>query len=117
VAAITPDIIGIAIAAMLISAGIAISTPTPSPLWPTPPPQAGSGKPWEPARSAASWATPADQSSFGAVSPAGLPAALLTLAGAITVGALTTWRRADHPRPGEDHAGHRHGTPPALKRE
>jgi hypothetical protein len=60
VAALLPGLTGLLVGALLTGAGTGLATPWDSPPWLHTPHPSGSAKPWEPPKSAANSATPAD---------------------------------------------------------
>ncbi|HKR99668.1 MAG TPA: MFS transporter, partial [Candidatus Dormibacteraeota bacterium] len=96
VAVLFPDVLGIALAAVVIGAGVAISTPVGFANLAAAAPAGRMGQTMGAGEVGRELGDAGGPILVGAFSPAGLAAGLLALAGAISLGALTTWRR---PRP------------------
>jgi MFS family permease len=100
VAVMIPDVLGIALAAILIGAGVAISTPIGFANLAAAAPAGRMGQTMGAGEVGRELGDAGGPILVGAFSPAGLATGLLALAGAISLGALTTWRRA-RPHPAE----------------
>ncbi len=100
IAAMIPDVPGIAIAAILIGAGVAISTPIGFATLAAAAPAGRMGQTMGAGEVGRELGDAGGPILVGAFSPAGLATGLLALAGAISLGAMATWRRS-RSRPGE----------------
>jgi MFS transporter, DHA1 family, tetracycline resistance protein len=100
IAVVIPDVLGIAIAAILIGAGVAISTPIGFAKLAAAAPPGRTGQTMGAGEVGRELGDAGGPILVGAFSPAGLATGLLALAGAISLGALATWRRA-RPSPAE----------------
>jgi MFS transporter, DHA1 family, tetracycline resistance protein len=100
IAVLIPNVAGIAVAAILIGAGIAISTPIGFADLAAAAPAGRMGQTMGAGEVGRELGEAGGPILVGAFSPVGLAAGLIALAGAICVGALTTWRRSE-PRPAD----------------
>ena len=94
IAALVPDVPGIAIAAILIGAGVAITTPIGFANLAAAAPAGRMGQTMGAGEVGRELGDAGGPILVGAISPAGLATGLIALAGAISLGALTAWRRA-----------------------
>jgi MFS family permease len=94
IAALLPNVLGIAIAAVLIGAGVAVSTPIGFATLAAAAPAGRMGQTMGAGEVGRELGDAGGPILVGAFSPAGLATGLLALAGAISLGALTVWRRA-----------------------
>jgi MFS family permease len=92
IAAVSPNVPGIAIAALLIGAGVAISTPIGFATLAAAAPTGRMGQTMGAGEVGRELGDAGGPILVGAFSPAGLATGLLTLAGALSLGALTGWR-------------------------
>jgi hypothetical protein len=97
-AAAIPSVPGIAIAAILIGIGVAVSTPIGFATLAAAAPQGRMGQTMGAGEVGRELGDAGGPILVGAFNPAGLAAGLLALAGAISLGAVATWRKAaPHP--------------------
>jgi MFS family permease len=93
IAAVLPDPVGIAVAAIMIGAGVAISTPIGFANLAAGAPAGRMGQTMGAGEVGRELGDAGGPILVGAFSPAGLATGLVALAAAISLGALTTWRR------------------------
>jgi MFS family permease len=110
IAVLSPDVVGIALAAVLIGAGVAISTPIGFADLAAAAPAGHLGQTMGAGEVGRELGDAGGPILVGAFSPAGLASGLLALAGAISVGALVSWRLARSSRAGAA------ATPPSSDR-